>query len=285
MEGLLKPIADGCPNLKILKCEAFNCPSSEICYLLKCKKHQLVSYDHRGLVSADFFKAINECTNLKRLTFTDVNIDGPLHEIPPITQLRNLQTLEISCCSFPMVKKIPVTLFLETLPYLSYIGIPYAEGNINDLMNKILLKSPSLKYLDLEGNAELHCRGLRNIRRCKMLKYLDVSLCIRVGKKAMKYVAEGCPDLQHLNVSGIPISDSMFRQILRCRNLECLLMKDCDIRGINLKRTSTNISDLLQLHIGPHLELEEDVIEEMKQDMPHLVVRDASGTSNASECS
>jgi Leucine-rich repeat (LRR) protein len=275
-EGLLKPIADGCPNLKKLKCEDFNCPSSEICYLLQRKKHQLVTYDHRGLVSADFFTALNECTNLKRLTFIDVHIDGPFEEIPPITKLQNLEALEISCCRFPMVKKIPLTLFLETFPFLSYIGIPYAEGNIDDLTNKILLKCPSLEYLNLEGNYELHCRGLRNIGSCKLLKYLDVSSCTELRKKAMKYVAEGCPELQYLDVSGIDISDGMFRQILRCSKLKTLLMEDCDLSAINLNLNLTNVTALLHSHIGPGFELLTDVMKKIEEGMSCMVIQDAS---------
>jgi Leucine-rich repeat (LRR) protein len=154
-----------------------------------------------------------------------------------------------------MVKKIPLTLFLETFPYLSYIGIPYAEGNIDDLTNKILLKCPSLKYLNLEGNSELHCRALRNISSCKLIKYLDVSGCTELGKKSMKYVAEGCPELQYLDVSGIPISEGMFRQILSCRNLKTLMMKGCDLGDIDLNLISTTIADLLSLHTGPRFQL------------------------------
>ncbi|XP_023707773.1 uncharacterized protein LOC111864631 [Cryptotermes secundus] len=281
--GLLKPIADGCPNLNILKCEAFNLPNSEICYLLQRKKQQLEAYDHYGLLSPEFLEALNECTNLHAISFLDVDFDGPFKNIPPVTNFRNLRTFEMAACRLPMLKIIPLTLFLDTLSHLTLIGITYASANIDDLLNKIILKSPVLVHLDLEGNSELRCRGLRNISTCKMLKHLDVSHCPALGAKAIKYVAEGCPQLQLLDVSGIPMSGSIFRQILRCRNLKALFFIRCDLRGINLKLVSTYIPGLLHLCIGPGFPLSNEALREIKQQMPHLTINIGSALSDKCE--
>jgi Leucine-rich repeat (LRR) protein len=272
-EGLLKPIADGCPNLNILTYGPFNCPKSEISYLMQRKKHQLVAYDQEGLFSVALIKAINKCTNLKKLTFTDAHIEGPIHEIPPITQLRNLTMLEVQYSQYTVVQELLLKIFVNTLPNLSYIGIKYTYGNIDEPLNEIILKCPLLTHLDLEGNYELHSCGLRNISSCKVLKYLDVSRCKQLDVTAFKYVAEGCPELEHLDISNIPISDSMFWQILRCRNLKILFMRDCDLTGIDLNLIATNISGLLYLYIGPRFQLRDDVISEMKRTMPQLVVQ------------
>jgi Leucine-rich repeat (LRR) protein len=282
-EGLLKPIADGCPNLNSLKCGAFICPKSDTCYLMQRKKHQLVQYSHRGLVSADLIKAINECTNLKKLTFIDADIEGPRHEIPNITQLQNLTVLEVAYSIYTAVQEIPLTIFTITLPNLSYIGIKYTCGNIDHPLNEIILKCPLLTHLVLEGNYELHSNGLRNISSCKLLKYLDVSRCTQLDVSAFKYVAEGCPQLQHLDVSGIPITDGMFRQILRCRNLKTLLMRHSALRGIDLNLISTNISGLLYLNIGPYVQLRDDDISELKRTMPQLVIKQASNFYDITE--
>jgi hypothetical protein len=48
VRGLLIPIAVGCPNLKVLKCKVRDGPKDEICYFLRGKKHQLVTYEHHG---------------------------------------------------------------------------------------------------------------------------------------------------------------------------------------------------------------------------------------------
>jgi Leucine-rich repeat (LRR) protein len=274
-KGLLKPIADGCPNLTTLKCGAFNCSNSEICYFIQRKKHQLVAYEHYGLVSADLIKAINECTNLKKLTFIDAKIEGPLHEIPPITQLQNFTMLEVAFSKYTVLEEVPLTLFINTLPNLWYIGIKYTRGNIVDPLNEIILKCPLLTHLILEGNYKLHSSGLRNISSCKVLKYLDISNCQQLDVTALKYVADGCPQLEHLDVSNIHITDGMFRQILRCRNVKTLLMGDCDLSGIDLNLIATNISGLLYLYIGPYEQLRYDVITEMKRTMPQLVIKQA----------
>jgi hypothetical protein len=57
-EGLLKPIADGCPNLNnlALKCGDDNYSDKEIYYLLECKKRQLVAYEHWGRVFPNLFR-------------------------------------------------------------------------------------------------------------------------------------------------------------------------------------------------------------------------------------
>jgi hypothetical protein len=116
-----------------------------------------------------------------------------------------------------------------------------------------------------------------------MLKFLDVSSCITLGKKAMKYVAEGCPELQHLDVSYNPISESMFRQILRCRNLEVLLMKHCDLRPVDLCSIPTHNDGLVYLYIGPDFQLPDDVRNQLKQQMPQLVIKQSSVTCDGSE--
>jgi hypothetical protein len=271
--GQLKPIADGCPNLSTLRCDSFNLPNSEICYLMQCKKQQLEAYDHYGLVSADFFRALNECSNLKRISFLSTEFDGPYNGIPPTTNLKNLTSLELTVCKLPMVKIIPLTLFLDTLSHLTCLSLSYSFGNIDELINKIILQCPLLTQLDLEGNPELRCRGLRNISSCKELQFLDVSICKGLDKKAMKYVADGCPELHTLDVSGIPISDSMFRQILRCRKLRNLFMVECELRGVNLKLILTNMPGLRHLLIAPKFRLPHEVMREMKQQMPHLNIR------------
>jgi hypothetical protein len=102
---------------------------------------------------------------------------------------------------------------------------------------------------------------------------------MQLDTKAIKYVAEGCPDLQHLNVSEIPMSGSMFRQILRCRNLKTLLIIGCDLTGINLNLISTYITGLLYLYIGPEFQLADKVIGELKQQMPHLTIKIGSAQS------
>jgi Leucine-rich repeat (LRR) protein len=281
--GLLKPIADGCPKLIMLECGAFNCPMDEICYLLQCKKGQLFTYEHYGPVTTNFFTDISECTKLQRLSFIGVEIYGLLKEIPPITKLQNLKALEISGSRFPMVELVILTLFLNTLSHLSYIGICNTHGNIDAITNKIILKCPLLTHLDLEGNDELHCTGISNLSSCKMLKCLDVSGCIRLGTEAMKYVAEGCPQLEYLDVSRNPITDGMFGQILRCRTLKSLLMWDCDLSGINLRSISTHIDGLLYLYIGHECQIPDEVINELQQDMPILYIKQDSGSCDETE--
>jgi hypothetical protein len=187
------------------------------------------------------------------------------------TQLQNLTILEVERCLFPVVKQNILTLF-----HISYIGLLEPCGNISALKNKTILQCPLFTHLDLVGNYELFRGALRNIRSCKMLKYLDVSDCRELGVEAMKFVAEGCPELQNLDGSNIPMSDGVFRQIMRCRNLKNLLMKNCDLRYIDLNPISTNIRFIVYTRPGFQLR-------EVKPTMPQLVIKQASYFSDGSE--
>jgi hypothetical protein len=245
---------------------------------MKCKKDQLQAYSHSGHISADLIKAMIECTNLNSVAFLDDDIDDEVHKLPPInlTQLQNLTALQLSHYRTPTLNIIPLTLFINVLPPLRYIGIHYAIGNIDTIANEIILKCPLLTHLELEGNDELPCRALRNIGSCKMLKHLDVTCCTKLGVEAMKYIAEGCPGLELLDVSSIPISDGMFQQIVRCSNLKTLFMEDCDLSHINLNLIPTNMSGLLYLSIGPCFQLPNDAINVLRAAMPHLFIKQAS---------
>jgi hypothetical protein len=66
--------------------------------LLQRKKQQLETYDHYGLLSAEFLGALNECTNFKVISFLNVDFDGPFKKIPPITKLKNLRMFEMTSC-------------------------------------------------------------------------------------------------------------------------------------------------------------------------------------------
>jgi hypothetical protein len=282
--SLLRPIADGCPKLTVLKWRVRNTPTDEICYFLQRKKHQLVTYEHDGQLTASIFTAINECTNLKSLSFFGNIISDPtvLSEASPNTKLQNLKALEISLYGLPTVSNITLSIFVHTLSHLSYIGLCCIGGYIDDLTNTVILKCPLLTHLNLEENA-LHDTGLRNIHSCKMLKYINVSDCRRLDRRAMAYVAEGCPQLQHLNVSHNPVSEGMFQEILRCRNLKTLLMKNCNLKYINLRLISTHINGLLYLLVGNGFELRDEVRNQLKQEMPRLDIKKFTHLSEESE--
>jgi hypothetical protein len=226
-------------------------------------------------VSADVFTALNECTKLISISFLSAEFDGPYKEMPPITNLKNLRTFEMATCKLPMLKIIPLTIFLDTLPHLVFLSIIDTSGKIDDLMNKIIMKCPALRNLNLQENYHLRCRGLRNISTCKMLKYLDISECCALRAKAIKYVADGCPNLQYLNVSGITMTESVFRQVLRCRNLKTLSMSVFNLTGIDLELIPKKIPGLQKFNIAAEFgfKLPHKLICELQRRIPHLSIK------------
>jgi hypothetical protein len=96
-EGLLRPIADGCPNLieLAINLEGDINLDEQFCYFLQRKKLQLVAFGQSGRVSRNFFLAINECTNLEKLVFFNTIIGS----IPPdhaVTKTVSVSNPELS---------------------------------------------------------------------------------------------------------------------------------------------------------------------------------------------
>jgi hypothetical protein len=282
--GLLKPIADGCPNLKELaiKFEGDIDLDEQICYFQQRKKLQLVAFGQSGRVSRNFFLAINECTNLEKLFFLSTSIDGSLSQITPIRELQKLSMLVFMFCPVSALE-ILLTLFPDILPQLSYIGLPEMYGRMDERLNEVLQSCSSVTHLNLEGTNLVSCRGLPNISFCRKLQFLDLSMCGAFSIELMQHVAEGCPQLQHLDVSGNFIFALTFENILNCKNLRTLLMRECDMPDADLSLISSNIPSLLYLYIGSRFVMETAAREALKQAMPRLVIKQTGASCVGTE--
>jgi predicted secreted protein len=249
IHNLLKPIAYGCPKLKNLRCEYLDCPAEELLLLLQRKKQALEEYYHYGRLSEHVFKAINECTNLKTLRFCNAAFEGPFDEEICITKLKHLKTLEFLFSDFALLKNIPRSLSLVSFSSLLFFSLTFAYKNIDAIINSVLMTCPLLKRLDLEFSYGLHENGLKNISNCKMLESLNLRYCSKLKARAIQYVADGCPQLQYLDMSGNHITRDVFQQILKCTNLRTLLLARCDLRGLDLQLIKTHITNLKRLEI------------------------------------
>jgi hypothetical protein len=245
---LLKPIAHGCPKLRNLSCAFLDCPTEEFCYLLKCKKDALQEYEHYGLLSAAVFMAINECTKLQKLRLKQISIEGPFDETIFFTKLKCLTLVEFAGCPVALLQSIPRSLSLSPFPYLEHIDMSMAFDKIDEITDSVLLACPLLKDLVLSENSEFYGYGLKNISNCKMLNRLDMASCMNLNWSALKYVAEGSPQLRYLNLSCNRITRAMFHQILRCRNLEALFLWRCDLRHLDLQLIKTHLTKLIYLY-------------------------------------
>jgi hypothetical protein len=249
INNLLKPIAYGCPKLKNLRCEHLYCTEEEILLVLQRKKQALAEYYHYGRLSERVFKAINECTNLKALTFFNVEFKGPFDEGICITKLKHLKALQFLLCDFALLKNLPRSLNHVPFSQLQLFSLTLVCENIDAFINSVLMSCPLLKRLVLEFNDGLHEDGLKNINNCKMLESLNLRYCSKLNVRAIQYVADGCPQLQYLDMSGNIITRDVFQQILKCTNLRTLLLARCDLRGLDLQLIKTRITNLKRLEI------------------------------------
>lgn len=248
-DQLLEPIASGCRKLKKLRCAYLDCPTEELCRLLQHKKRVLEEYEHCGRLSAAVFTAINGCKKLKKLRFNSISIEGPFDETISFVKLKYLTLVEFAGCPITMLKSVSRSLSIAPVSCLEQINLSFSDHKIDSITDSVFLACPSLKRLILAGNIRLCGYGLRNIKNCKMLEYLDMRYCLDLDWTAIKYVAEGSPRLQYLDLSGNHITLAMFQQILKCKNLKTLLLKGCDLRGFNLRHIKTRIPGLKHLKI------------------------------------
>jgi predicted secreted protein len=245
--NLLNPIAYGCPKLKNLRSAYLFCPEEEILLVVQRKKQALAEYYHYGRLSERVFKAINECTNLKTLTFGNAGFEGPFDEGICITKLKHLKTLQFICCDFALLKNIPRSLSLVPFSHLLLFSVTFVCENIDAIINSVLMTCPLLKRIVLEFNYGLHEDGLRNISNCKMLESLNLSFCLELNARAIQYVADGCPQLQYLDMSGNIITRDVFQQILKCTNLRTLLLRRCILTSSDIQLIKTRITKLKRL--------------------------------------
>jgi hypothetical protein len=98
--------------------------------------------------------------------------------------------------------------------------------------------------------------------------------CPALEAKAIKYVANGCPNLQYLNVSGIPMTERVFRLLLRCRKLKTLFISMFHLTGIELELIAKNISGLQKFSIAIEFDfkLPHKLICELQRRIPHLSI-------------
>ncbi|PSN35375.1 hypothetical protein C0J52_19278 [Blattella germanica] len=172
-----------------------------------------------GTLSVEMLQCIGNCSNLKYLYIANDHFYESTFDMSFLGKLINLNTLQLQCfhnCSLHC--SIPNQIYYN-LVKLEMVG---CGDSIQFFMNDMLKSCPKLKHLNIQ-EIDLEDENLINISCCKSLTYLDVSDSYIISDSLIKYVANGCHNLEFLDVSYCDNMTSNIIEILTpCRYLQCL---------------------------------------------------------------
>ncbi|KAI3760546.1 hypothetical protein L1987_50942 [Smallanthus sonchifolius] len=120
----------------------------------------------------------------------------------------------------------------------------YALSSFTDVAYKKLLLLVHLRFLDLCGAQNLSDEGLFSIAKCKNIRTLNLTWCVRVTDGGVIAIAQGCTSLEYLSLFGIVgVTDKCLEALSKfCSNTITTL----DVNGcIGIKKRSRE--ELLQL--------------------------------------
>ncbi|XP_069675560.1 F-box/LRR-repeat protein 7-like isoform X18 [Periplaneta americana] len=265
-DGILKPIADGCPSLQHmdLGCNMFK--DEDIRYFLTKKQTQLLSFYVERDTSLEIFNCIIQCKNLEHLHYTGFTY-FPENTSNNIELLRNLKNLK--------------TLMLEYLSETQYriVSSLFEEGSLSNItklgflaydLSSVVRNCPQLLDLSVRGTKQVLEDGFKHIGNCKNLRYLSFAGCANVTPKCLEYVAAGCPNLRELDLSCcLKLNDSLLPSVLKCKNLRVLYIFNSGFRGTNFHLIPSHLVQLREMVIH-ECGVDDEVWDRLLREMPHL---------------
>lgn len=272
-EGVLTPIAEGCPSLQHVHLGDCGPITEDIQNLLGRKRHKLVSFSCKIYVTKDIAEYISECTKLQHLDIENYNDGLSYDDIQSLIKLTGLRSFAFRFCSEDVMNNLP--MFFRSGSFSQLVHLDLSESYyINDiLMNSVFENCPQLRYLNISGGQSLQNDGLRYIGRCSRLEHLDLSVCMDLTDGSMKYVGAGCHNLKKLDISACyKMTDKAIEYIVKCQNLQVLKFNYNDLTGSNFHLISTHLQHLDELHLENCKYLNELYIDELHKKMAHLKI-------------
>lgn len=126
------------------------------------------------------------------------------------------------------------------------------------------------------------------LERCgKSLRRLDLATASHMlDHKAVKAIGMRCPNLEHLDASGVQLTNSSIHQLAnRCPKLKSVLLRDCcDVREKGLKRLLRRCKSLERLDLTDMYEFSGECFNVEGLQLRHLALRDCSGLTTKGIC-
>lgn len=272
-EGVLIPIADGCPSLQHIHIGYHGQLDEDIHNLLQKKRHQLLSFSCKISVTKNMAEHLSECTALQHLDIENCNDHLLYDDIQSLIKLTNLKYFAFRYCTEDIVNNFPMFFLSGSLSQVVHLDLSESYYISDVAVTAIFENCPQLQHLNISGSQSLQNEGLRYIGKCIHIHHLDLSMCMDLTDRSMEYVGAGCCSLKKLDISGCyKMTDKAIEHIVKCRELQVLKFNYNDLTGSNFHLISTHLPHLAELHLENCKYLNEVYVDELHKEMMHLKI-------------
>ncbi|KAJ4450512.1 hypothetical protein ANN_01939 [Periplaneta americana] len=267
--GVLKPIADGCPSLQHMDLGDNEFKDEDVRYFLTKKQTQLLSFRVECYISLETFKCIIQCKNLEHLHYSSFYGCSGIasNEFTFIRNLKNLKTLILRHLSHIEIMAVPTLFEAGSLSKITKLVFDAYD------LSSVLKNCPQLIELHVSGSDHVLEEGFKHIGNCKNLRYLTLSGCPEVLGKCLEHVATGCPNLRDLNLSSfVDLNDSLLPTLRKCKSLRVLHVSNYGFRGFTFELIPSYLGHVKELIIYGG-RVEDELWDRLLHEMPHLKLR------------
>lgn len=272
-QGVLIPIAYGCPSLQHMHLGNYGQIDEDIQNILQKKRHHLLSFSCKIFVTKDIAEHISECTKLQHLEIENYNDHLLFDDIKSLLKITHLKYFTFRFCSEDVVNNLP--LFFLSGMFSQIVHLDLSESYyINDItVTTICETCPQLRHLNVCGGQSLQNDGLRYIGKCVHLEHLDLSVCMDLTDGSMEYVGSGCHNLKKLDISGCyKMTDRVIEHVVKCTELRVLKFNYNDLTGSTFHLISTHLQHLAEVHLENCMYLDDVYVDELHKQMPRLKI-------------
>eukprot|EP00002_Diphylleia_rotans_P009986 TRINITY_DN2035_c0_g4_i1.p1 TRINITY_DN2035_c0_g4~~TRINITY_DN2035_c0_g4_i1.p1 ORF type:complete len:434 (-),score=65.88 TRINITY_DN2035_c0_g4_i1:138-1439(-) len=223
-DGYLYPISNWKGIRHIILDRSFTLNDSAVAHLLKSLSDTGVEIE---TLSFDRCKRLgdNSLALLPNLTsLTSLNLNGTragYYTIRSLTKISNLRSLNLSCLR---VGSSPICHLMTSLTKLEVLNIPNT-GFSDECIGWFQVENSgfrleSLQHFDASFNVHLTDEGVRDLLpRFPNIQSVILATNANITGEVYSILADGCPLVTHLNLSGTNIEDIQGEQLSRLCNL------------------------------------------------------------------
>ncbi|XP_046982897.1 uncharacterized protein LOC124552616 [Schistocerca americana] len=274
---LLRPLADGCPQLSEIDLGHMYYDFEDLAYFLRAKSRNLKYLGVRWSMESRrcIVPLLTVCADtLERLELYqyDVPRNEAREAFVALGKLQNLQELTSMSLDSSLTGIVPLAFRDGGLSKLKLLDLWDGYGLEDDAVVAISLGCPVLRELRLRHAIRISDAAFSQIHHLKCLQLLDLSACEGLGGALMPYLAR-LPVLRALLMEEMNLSQLQpgLACILDLTNLRCLNLNSCNVRAVPFAKFPDRLINLRKLHLE-NSEGDRSVVEELHERMADLQI-------------
>ena len=238
--------------------------------LLKSKLTKVEYLMTGSKINNEIMNTIYECKKLKKLCIISLE-ESCVIDMIKLLSLENIEDLHI------------YVTYKSNIEISSFEGIHFSrvmklemrcESNLQNFhLHTIWNICPNLQHFKLLSH-HLNDQAFEGIHKCKYMKYIDVSSCNPGFYNGfLRFISEGCPYLEFLDVSNSPKKIRYDIRILEnCKHLKYLLMENQIIIDEHLALIPNLFPNLIEIRLFRCQNLSQELLNRLKRKMLNLQI-------------